>query len=127
MCDARCAGREDEFDCASALRELLQKEIAILRVQLGPTESAHGFGDTVSCPFFPWLQLKNGKGCLYMHLVRHHGPERRFVCSGTKQLRPVMALHQCDLFRGRRPADHLARSAELIRCSIGPLSCTRRL
>ena len=44
-------GREDvhhEFDCASALRELLQKEIALLRVQLGPTESAHGFGDTVS-------------------------------------------------------------------------------
>ena len=38
-----------------------------------------------------------------------------------------MALHQCHLFRGRRPADHLARSAELIRCSVGPLSCTRRL
>ena len=62
-----------------------------------------------------------------MHLVRHHGPERRFVCSGTKQLRAVMALHQCDLFRGGRPADHLARSAELIRCSVGRLSCARRL
>ena len=34
---------------------------------------AHGFGDTVSRPFCPWLQLKNGKGCLYMHLVRHRG------------------------------------------------------
>ena len=79
------------------------------------------------CPLCPWLQLKNGKGCLYMHLVRHHGPERRFVSSGTKQLRAVMALHQCDLFRGRRPADYLARSAELIRCSVGPLSCTRLL
>ena len=45
-CDARCPGREDvyhEFDCASALKE----------VQLVPTESAHGFGDTVSCPFCP--------------------------------------------------------------------------
>ena len=48
-----------------------------------------------------------------MHLVRHHGPERRFVCSGTEQLRAVMARHQCDLFRGRRHADYLARSAEL--------------
>ena len=28
-----------------------------------------------------------------------------------------MALHQCDLFRGRRPADYLARSAQLFRCS----------
>ena len=62
-----------------------------------------------------------------MHLVRHHGPERRFVSSGAKQLRAVMAPHQCDLFRGRRPADHLARSAELIRCSVWPLSCSRRL
>ena len=56
-----------------------------------------------------------------MHLVRRHGFDRRFVCSGTKQLRAVMALHQCDLFRGGRPADYLAQFA------IGPLSCTRRL
>ena len=77
-CDARYVGKEGvchEFDCASTLRELLQKEIVSLRVQLGPTGSAHGFGDTVSCPFCPWLQLKNGKGCLYMHLVRHHSPK----------------------------------------------------
>ena len=33
----RYLGREDvyhEFDCAGALRELLQKEVALLRVQL---------------------------------------------------------------------------------------------
>ena len=30
---------------------------APLRLQLGPTGSAHGFGDTASCPFCPWLQL----------------------------------------------------------------------
>ena len=58
-----------EFDCAGALRELLQKEIPPLRVQLSPTESAHGFSDTVSCTFCLWLQLKSGNGCLYMHLV----------------------------------------------------------
>ena len=39
----------------------------------------------------------------------------------------MMAPRRCDLFRGRRPADYLARSAELTRCSAGPLSCTRRL
>ena len=53
-CDARYPGREDVFhgfDCAGAPRDLLQQQIALLRVQLGPTESAHGFGDTVSCPF----------------------------------------------------------------------------
>ena len=39
----------------------------------------------------------------------------------------MMALHLCDLFRGGRPPDYLARSAELTRCSVGPQSCTRRL
>ena len=75
-------GREDvhhEFGCEGALRELLQKEVVSLRVQLGPTESAHGFGDTVSCPFCPWLQLKNGKGfctCTWWHqaAARRGGP-----------------------------------------------------
>ena len=59
--------------------------------------------------------------------MRHHGTDSRYVCSGTKQLRAVMALHQCNLFRGRRLAESLRRSAELIRSSVGPLSCTRRL
>ena len=26
------------------------------------TETAHGFGDTVGCPYCPWLQLKQSKG-----------------------------------------------------------------
>ena len=37
-CDARYPGREDVYhepDCAGALRDLLQKETAPLRVQLG--------------------------------------------------------------------------------------------
>ena len=41
-CDARYPGREDvhhEFDCAGALRELLQNETAPLRVQLGADPS----------------------------------------------------------------------------------------
>ena len=70
---------------------------------------------------------KNSKGRLLRHLLRHHGPERRFVCSGTKQLRTTMSIHQCDVFRGRREANYLRRSAQLIRSSVGPLSCTRRL
>ena len=47
-CDARYPGREDvyhELDCAGALRELLQKETALLRVQLGPTVAARRVGN----------------------------------------------------------------------------------
>ena len=38
-----------------------------------------------------------------------------------------MSIHQCDIFRGRREANYLRRSAQLIRSSVGPSSCTRRL
>ena len=75
------------FDCAGTLRELLQKEVALLRVRLGPTDTAHGFGDTVSCPFCPWLQLKNGKGCLHMHLVRT-GPTGVSYAAGLSSCAP---------------------------------------
>ena len=34
-----------------------------------------------------------------------------------------MALHQCDIFRGRRPADNLARCAKLIRRCRAPVAC----
>ena len=55
-CDARYFGREDvyhEFDCAGALGELLQKKIALLRVQLGPTEPrAHTASVTPSAARF---------------------------------------------------------------------------
>ena len=61
----RCSSREDahrEFDCAGALRELLQKAIALLRVQLGPTESAHGSGDTRQLPVLPMAAADERQG-----------------------------------------------------------------
>ena len=93
-CDARYPGREDvdhQFDCAGPLRELYQRKIGRDSVCSSARPRAHGFGAAVSCPTCLWLQLKSGKGCLYMHLERHHGPERHYVSSGTRQLRAVMA------------------------------------
>ena len=71
--------------------------------------------------------MKNSKGCLYWHVLHNHSAERHFACSGTKQLRAIMSMFQCDLYRGRHQADYLGRSAALIRSSVGALSCTHRL
>ena len=101
---------------AGAFVDLLQKEL----VQLSPSESAPCSGDTVRCPLCPdELQRVDST-----RMARFHGPDDRFVCSGTKQLRTVMALHRCDLFF---PVEQLRRLAELIGSSVGPLSCTCRL
>ena len=34
-------------------------------------------------------------------------PYRCFLCSGTKHLRAIMSINQCDIFHGRRQADYL--------------------
>ena len=97
-------------------------------MQLSPDELFVTLVEKCTVRFVFGFTAKNRKGRLPSHWLRHHGPERRFVCSGTKQKPAIMSIHQCDLFRGRREADYLMRSAELIRFSVGPLlSCTRRL
>ena len=70
--------------------------------------------------------MKNSKGaCTGMcSIVR---AERHFACSGTKQLRAILSLFRCDLYRGRRQADYLRRSAVLIQSSVGDLSCSLRV
>ena len=71
--------------------------------------------------------MKNLEGALYWHVFSFHNVERHFTCSGTKQLRAIMSIFQCDLYRGRRLADYLRRSADLIRDSVGDLPCSHRL
>ena len=71
--------------------------------------------------------MRNSHGRLYTHLLLYHGPDIRFVCSGARQWRAIMSIHQCDMFRGRREAECLRRSVDLIRSSVGTLSRTRRL
>ena len=77
----------DELDCAGTLKSILQKEVQLLHLQLSLDEVVRDTGGEVQCPFYPWFRMKNSKGRLLSHLLRHHGPERRFVCSGTKQVR----------------------------------------
>ena len=78
----------------------------------------------ISCQQF---RVKNSKGALYWHVFHFHNAERHFTCSGTKQLRTMMSIYQCELYRGRRLADCLRRSAAFIRSSVGDLSCSHRL
>ena len=120
-CEERYIGRQDAFDeldGAGTLKSILQNEVALFLVDLSPDNICRGVGADVPCAFCPCLHVKNAKGGLYWHVLHHHCAERHFVCSGTKQLRAIMSMFQCDLYRGRHQANCLRRSA---------LSCTHRL
>ena len=35
------------------------------------------------------------------HIKKYHAPAQQYVCSGTKQLKIIMALHDSDQLEGR--------------------------
>ena len=81
---------------------------------------------------FPWFRMKNSTGRLFRHVLHYQSAERHFTCSGTKQPRAIMSMYRCDLYRGRRQADYLRRSAVLIWSSVGsvvlaPVECRQRV
>ena len=116
-CKERYSGRQDAFDelhVAGTLKGILHKEVSLFLVELSPGEVCRNMGENVPCPFCPWFRMKNSTGRLYWHVLHCHSAERHFTCSGTKKLRAVMSMYQCDLYRGRRQADYLRRSVVLI-------------
>ena len=71
------------------------------------------------CPFCPFRAF--GRLCqLSDHLRRHHVAAKQFVCSGKKQLKVILALHDSDSVRKENGADYLFRSAMLLRTQVVP-------
>ena len=106
-CEERYSGRQeafDELDGAGALKDLLQKKVSLFLVEQSPHEIRRDGGSDV-----PRFRVKNSKGALYWHVFHFHNAERHVTCSGTKQLRTMMSIYQCDLYRGRRLADYHSR------------------
>ena len=72
------------------------------------------------CPACPFRMFKR-KDQLRTHMQRHHTRKQQFCCSGTKQLRIVLALHDADQLLGKtKETNYLQRSAELLRASEKP-------
>lgn len=71
------------------------------------------------CPFCPFRAF--GRLCqLSDHLRRHHVAAKQFVCSGKKQVKVILALHDSDSVRKENGADYLFRSAVLLRTQVVP-------
>ena len=71
------------------------------------------------CPFCPFRAF--GRLCqLSDHLRRHHVAAKQFVCSGKKQVKVILALHDSDSVRKENGADYLFRSAMLLRTQVVP-------
>jgi len=72
------------------------------------------------CPFRAFGKGGHRLRRLAQHLKGYHDRVHQFCCSGTKQLKVVIALHDADRFFRRDSTDLLKRSAELLRQTIVP-------
>ena len=68
------------------------------------------------CPFRAFNRLDQ----LNSHIRGHHTSKRQYVCSGTKQMRVIIALWDNDQLTGRDNTRYLERSAVLLADTIGP-------
>ena len=108
-----------EADLVSSLDSEAQRIIQALAKKGFP--SSNGVFHCPGCPFRSFDRPTR----LRQHLVRHHIKTNNFCCSGKKQLKVILSLHDSDMLRGQRKGNLLRRSAELIRKSIRPpLSAT---
>ena len=73
-------------------------------------QTKHG----LRCPFCPWRCFIRPQKVLH-HVRRHHRSQRQYCCSGTKQLKLILALHDADMIAGVHKQDYLRASANHLR------------
>ena len=113
---------EGEVHVSRLLLDALQSEVesetaSVLASSLG--RPAGAAGERVPCPFCPFRRFAKGNAVV-RHLQKAHTREKQFVCSGRKQRKIVVALHDSGALSGRPPLDTLSRSAALLRSSVVP-------
>ena len=75
--------------------------------------------DKYTCPACPFRAFER-QSRVQQHLSRYHTSSRQYCCSGTKQLRVILALHDSDQIAARKGGHYLHRSACLLRKSVKP-------
>eukprot|EP00438_Fugacium_kawagutii_P003693 Skav206833 [mRNA] locus=scaffold3672:167985:175192:- [translate_table: standard] len=99
----------------SALLRSLAEEVSV-HIQKGRYKMA---GNKFACPLCPWRCFQQ-PGRVKEHLARYHVKKNQFCCSGTKQLKCVLSLHDSDMLAAARQGNYLSRSAELLRQQVQP-------
>lgn len=97
------------------LLDLLKAEVS--RVNRGslPTKQR----SDIRCPLCPFRCFQRWSRW-DTHIRVHHTACKQFCCSGTKQLKVIMALFDHDRLRRVTGDNYLARSAELLRTTVRP-------
>ena len=99
------------------IKALLAEEVAEVSVNLQSRSSRKG-GRRL-CPMCPFRSFKHMRG-LRTHIQKYHTEKTQFVCSGTKQMKIVLALFDDAASSQTHPARLLQHSARLLQEAVQP-------
>ena len=111
------ADDNDEFRFEDQIVAELAKEVDYVCRNLGTV--AHRHGGHVRCPLCPFRSFKRLQR-LRSHVIKHHTDVHQYVCSGTKQIKVISALHDHVASRQQHETSYLQRSSDIIRASVRP-------
>ena len=114
---------EGQITFQDIIKDSLEEEVHAFmeEIEHNNIRKMHG---AYCCPFCPFRAF--GRLCqLSDHLRRHHVAAKQFVCSGKKQLKVILALHDSDSVRKENGADYLFRSAMSLELKWFLLSAAR--
>ena len=111
---------DDEGTCIfqDVIRDSLEEEVHAYAAEIekGNIRRIEGSFRCTLCPFRAFRRLCQ----LADHVRSYHVLENQFVCSGTKRMKVVLALHDADCVQRIRSQDFLFRSALALRKHIEP-------
>ena len=71
------------------------------------------------CPACPFRIFQKPSRVVH-HLKQYHNEKSQYCCSGTKQLKIILAIHDSDMIQGGKRGNYLQRSAQLLRQQVKP-------
>ena len=99
------------------IKTLLAEEVAEISANL-QSRSIRRDGRRL-CPMCPFRSFKHMRG-LRIHIQKHHTEKTQFICSGTKQMKIVLALFDDAASSQKQPARLLQQSASLLQKTVQP-------
>lgn len=101
----------------SLVEKLAQEAVEQLKAaQKGAIRKRNGEFPCPACPFRSFDRCCR----VVQHLRKYHTSKNQYCCSGTKQVRVILALHDYDMIAQKPSGSYLKRSAALLRTQVSP-------
>ena len=109
----------DGFVFPDQVLDDLKQEVTCFLDHLKTGQKLAKQNDKIRCPLCPFRAFGK-RTALRTHVVKHHSAKQQYVCSGTKQIKVIAAIHDYHAGLQQRITDYLRVSSEIMASTILP-------